>query len=329
MLLNPLQPRFVSRIHRSEGYTVDAYDDSANTWSTGLATMPQAVVAAGSAVAGGRLYCFGGSNSGLPTVGNIYSGTQIYTPPAGPPSVSTAISASGFGAFPTIAPGTWVEIYGTDLAGDTRSWTGADFTGNEAPTMLDGTTVTIGGQSAFIDYISATQVNALVSSNTPTGTQQMIVTSPSGTASQYTVTVNAAEPGLLSPSSFNIGGVQYAVALFTDGTYVLPTGAIAGVSSRPAKAGAALTLYGVGFGPVTPASPAGQIVQQLNSLTLPLQMSVGVVPVTPSYYGLAPGYVGLYQFNLTMPSVASGNAALTFTLNGVAGTQTLYLAAGQ
>jgi uncharacterized protein (TIGR03437 family) len=43
--------------------------------------------------------------------------------------------------------------------------------------------------------------------------------------------------------------------------------------------------------------------------------------------GLAPDYTGLYQFNITVPNGAAGNAvALTFTLNGVPGTQTLYLA---
>ena len=142
----------------------------------------------------------------------------------------------------------------------------------------------------------------------------------------FNVTVNAAQPGLLAPSTFNINGVPYAVAILSDGSYALPSGAMPGVSSRPAKPGDTLTLYGVGFGPVIPVSLAGQLVQQLNSLSLPLQMSMGGSPATLLYYGLTPGYTGLYQFNLTVPSVAPGNAALTFTLNGMAGTQTLYVA---
>lgn len=88
------------------------------------------------------------------------------------------------------------------------------FTRPPAPTSLDGTSVTIGGQPAFIDYISPTQVNALLASNTPTGTQQMVVTSPTGGTTQYSVMVNATEPGLLAPSAFKIGAVQYVVALF-------------------------------------------------------------------------------------------------------------------
>jgi uncharacterized protein (TIGR03437 family) len=144
----------------------------------------------------------------------------------------------------------------------------------------------------------------------------------------YSVTVNSAEPGFLAPPSFKIDGIQYPVAIFTDGAYALPTGAISGVTSRPAKPGDILTLYGVGFGPVTPTIPAGQVVQQLNMLSLPFEISIGGVPATPAYDGLAPNYTGLYQFDVTVPSAASGNAALTFTLGGTPGTQTLYIAVG-
>jgi uncharacterized protein (TIGR03437 family) len=243
-------------------------------------------------------------------------------------TVAAVISAGGFGAFSSASPGSWVEIYGGNLAGDTRSWAVADFTGNAAPIFLDGTRVTIGGKAAFIDYISPAQVNALIPSDAPTGTQQLTVTSPAGTSAAYSITVNPAQPGLLALPNFKIGNVQYAVATFTDGAFALPAGAIQGVNSRPAKPGDAVTLYGVGFGPVTPSMAAGQLVQQLNALALPLQMSVGGIPATLIYDGLAPGYTGLYQINLTIPSAPTGNAALTFTLGGRAGTQTLYLPIG-
>jgi uncharacterized protein (TIGR03437 family) len=309
--------------------TVDAYDDSANSWSTGLATMPQAVGVAGSAVAGGRLYCFGGSNSGLPLQGTIYASTQIYVPPTGPPSISSGgvVSASAFGEFTSVSPGSWIEIYGSSLAADTRGWTTADFTGINAPTNLDGTTVTIGGQPAFIDYISPTQVNALVPSNVGTGPQQLVLTTAAGMSAPYNMTVNAAEPGLLATSSFNVGGVQYVVAFHGDGTYVLPVGAISGLTSSPAEPGEVITLYGVGFGPVTPNIPAGQLVQQLNSLSLPLQMEIGGMPAGFEYDGLAPNYTGLYQFNVTVPNAPANNALpLSFNLGGAPGTQTLYIA---
>ncbi|HMD49733.1 MAG TPA: hypothetical protein VKG79_11570, partial [Bryobacteraceae bacterium] len=82
---------------------------------------------------------------------------DLWTWQGGPtlPVIASVVSASGFGGFPAVAPGTWVEIYGTNLAPDTRSWASSDFVGNNAPTLLDGVQVMIGGQKAFIDYISA------------------------------------------------------------------------------------------------------------------------------------------------------------------------------
>jgi uncharacterized protein (TIGR03437 family) len=304
---------------------LEAYNPATNSWTSGLPPIPTPVGAPGSAVVGGSLYCFGGG-SDLGIVNYV----QIYQPPAAPPAITPGgvVSASGFGGFPSVAPGSWIEIYGSNLAAGTRGWAASDFNGINAPTSLDGTFVTIGGQSAFVDYISPGQVNALVPSNVSLGSQQITITNAQGTSAAFNVTVNSAQPGLLGPSSFNIGGVQYAVGILSDGSYALPVGAIAGVNSRPASPGDVLTLYGVGFGPVTPASPAGQLVQQLNSLSLPLLMSIGGIPVTPSYAGLAPYYTGLYQFNVTVPSLPSGNATLTFSLGGTAGTQKLFLAVG-
>ncbi len=252
---------------------------------------------------------------------------RLLTPVAQIPSMTGVISASGFGGFSSIAPGTFIEIYGASLASDTRGWAGADFNGINAPTSLDGTSVSIGGQNAFISYISPAQVNALVPSTVQTGPQQITVKTAIGTSTPFTVNVNALEPGLLAIPSFNINGTPYTVALFPDGTFVLPTGAISGINSRPAKPGDVIVLYGIGFGPVTPYIPAGQLAEQTTSLATGLRMFVGGISATTLYAGLAPSFTGLYQFNIMVPAVAASNAVpLTFTLNGVLGTQVLNIA---
>jgi uncharacterized protein (TIGR03437 family) len=120
------------------------------------------------------------------------------------------------------------------------------------------------------------------------------------------------------------------VALFPAGaTYVLPPGAIAGVTSRRAEPGDIIALYGVGFGAVTPDIPAGQVVGQWNTLAAAFHISIGPSEATVQYDGLVPSAVGLYQFNLVVPNVATSDAVpVTFTLAGMAGTQALYLAVG-
>ena len=246
-----------------------------------------------------------------------------------PPSIGGVVSASAFGEFSSVSPGSWIEIYGLNLAADTRSWTGADFSGINAPTSLDRTSVAIGGQAAFIDYISPGQVNALVPSNVTTGIQQITLTTAAGTSGAYDITVNTVEPGLLAPSSFNVNGIQYVVAQFADGSYVLPTGAIAGLTSRLANPGDTIVIYGVGFGPVTPSIPAGQLVQESNVLSSSFKISIGGTVCGVAYDGLAPNYTGLYQFNIVVPAIAAGDAVpLTFTVDGAAGIQTLYTAVG-
>ena len=305
---------------------VESFNLEANQWTT-LAPAPLAQDFPGYATVGNILYCFGGSNGN----GGIYNNVLIYHPASASqaPAISAGgvVSASAFGGFTAIAPGSWIEIYGSNLAPDARAWTGADFSNGVGPTTLDGVTVSVGGAPAFIDYISPGQIDALVPSNAPTGVQQLTVTTANGTSAGFGITVNQTEPGLLAPASFTVSGKQYVGALLPDGTFALPAGAISGVASRPSMVGEILTIYGVGFGPVTGGLTAGTLVTQLNSLTTPIQFLFGATPATVSYYGLAPSFTGLYQFDVVVPSVTTNSAEpISITLGGAKGSQTLYIA---
>jgi hypothetical protein len=167
----------------------------------------------------------------------------------------------------------------------------SDFTGNQAPADLSGTTVAIEGHSAFVSYISPTQVNVQIPSGVSAGAQSIIVTTAAGTSASFRTDVNSTEPGLFAPSVFQIGGMQYVGALFADGsTYVLPPNAVSGVTSRPANPGE-------------------------------------TIPATVTYAGLALDEVGLYQFNVVVPSgLQAGTVLITFTLGGSPGNQVLYTA---
>jgi uncharacterized protein (TIGR03437 family) len=248
--------------------------------------------------------------------------------PAGPTILSGGVvGASSYGGFSTVAPGSWIEIYGTNLATVSRGWTSGDFTGVNAPKSLSGTSVTIGGQLAFVSYVSPTQVNVQIPSGLGSGPQQIFVTNSSGVTPPSGITVVPTMPGLLAPAALNIGGKQYVGAFFSDGAYVLPPNAVAGLTSRRAKPGDTIVLYGIGFGPVAPVANAGQIVQLQNKLQTPVQILVGQTSATLNYQGLAPGFVGLYQFNVVVPNVTANDATpISFSQGGLGGTQTLYTA---
>ncbi len=242
---------------------------------------------------------------------------------------SGVISAGGYGGFLSIAPSTWMEIYGVNLATVVpRQWAGTDFNGNQAPNALGGTTVTVAGVPAYIDYVSPGQVNAQVPPGIPLGQQPVVVTTAGGTSIAYSINVNTAEPGLLATAPFILNGNQNVEAVFSNAltTFAFPVG-LSGVTTQPAKAGDQLTLYGIGFGPVTPNTPAGQIVQQDAALQTNLQVTFAGVQANVSYAGLSPSNVGLYQINLVVPDVAPSNTVpVAFSLGGVPSTQTLFMA---
>ena len=238
------------------------------------------------------------------------------------------ISAGNYGGSSAIASGTWVEIYGANLATTTpQTWSGADFRGDVAPTALGGTTVTIGGRAAFVNFVSPGQANVQVPAGVATGRQPLVVTTAGGSSAIYTVTVNGTEPGLLAPPVFTIERVQHVAALFANTlTFVLPV-TLPGVATARAKPGDNLTMYGIGFGPVTPDVPPGQIVRQANEVQSAFRITFAGVPAVVRYAGLAPEFVGLYQFNVVVPEVAdSDTVPVAFTLGGVSGTQNLVIA---
>ena len=270
--------------------------------------------------------------------GNIYiSDTQnnavrVLTPVSasiGPPTISTGgiAGAAEFGGLTSVAPGSWIEIYGNNLATATRQWAYSDFRALIGPTSLNDTMVFIGSTPAFLDYVSPNQINALIPATVSPGTQQITVQTDYGTSAPYPLTINPRQAGVYAPAAYRIGGKQYAWAVLPDGTPVLPPNSIAGTTTRQAKPGETIVLFGIGFGPVTPAIAPGMFVQTQNAMNTPLQVLFGTTSVTPSYAGLAPGFVGLYQFNVTVPSVANNDLLpLTFSLGGAAGPQTLYTA---
>jgi uncharacterized protein (TIGR03437 family) len=251
------------------------------------------------------------------------------------PTIRTVMgveSASGFGAFDMIAPGSWIEIYGTNLAPETRQWAASDFNGNAAPTALAGVKVTISGRPAFLSYASPGQVNAQVPANLPPGPALVTVTNNGRTSAGYRTTVGDAMPGLLSIPASEVG--DSLLATFSDTfTFAVPPGVYPIAASRIAKSGDTLVLWGIGFGPTIPDNPAGQIATAADRLQGSLEIWFADKPVPVLYAGHSPGSVGLYEFVVAVPDglgppegVSYNSVPVTCRLNGVAASQTLSLA---
>jgi uncharacterized protein (TIGR03437 family) len=256
----------------------------------------------------------------------------ILATPSGPPVIDAGgvVNLSAFGGGETLSQGSWVEIYGRNLASTTAGWTGANFNNGVGPTSLQGISVSIGGEPSFVDYVSPGQVDVLLPSDAVTGATSITITNANGTSDPYYVDVDHILPSLLAPSSFIIGGKQYVAAFNPDGSFALPTGAVVGVSSHPATPGQTLVMYGIGFGPVSDGVTAGTLATIMDSLTSPLVLNFGTTKAALAYAGLVAGYTGLYQINVVVPTLAANSALpVTFTLGTTGGTQTLYIAVQQ
>ena len=110
-----------------------------------------------------------------------------------------AYNATSFGArspiFQGIFQGSLIKIYGTNLANGVSQGSASDLNG--------GTTVSIGGQSAFISYVSPGQINAQVPPNAPPGNQEITVTTAAGTSQSYSITIEARHGRLFTPAAFS------------------------------------------------------------------------------------------------------------------------------
>ena len=244
-----------------------------------------------------------------------------------PPSITSVRSLSDFGGLPSFASGSWLEVKGSNFAVNSRAWAGTDFLGGLAPTNLDGTSVTIDNVAGFVSYISPQQVNVLAPADPFTGQVQIAATNCAGTSAAVSIQKNAVAPGLLAPGSFNANGKQYLAAQLPDGrTFVGSPG------YTPAHPGDQLSTVGVGFGPVNPATPIGTAAAGATSiagLTMSFAGATGLAPAAVSYAGLAPGAIGLYQFNFTVPSVTSGDYQVLVNVGGTPTQQVVYLTVQQ
>ena len=215
---------------------------------------------------------------------------------------------------PGIVAGAWTTLFGSNLAAALKTWDGLiDGQGN-FPTAIDGVRVTIDGLPAFINFISANQINVQAPALTRTGMVPVVVTTPGGTSETVMANVVREAPGLFL---FTQSPVRYPAAVrATDGRFIAPAGLFPGLTTEPAKPGDIVLLFGTGFGPTTPAVTPGRVFSGAAPLAdlSALQVRIGGMSVTPSFAGLSGS--GLYQFNVTVPNLPDGNHRIEMLLNG-------------
>ncbi len=258
---------------------------------------------------------FLGSQTGTTYDFSVRSGGMSFSMAAtalAQPSIAAngILDAASLAVGKPVAPGSYVSIFGTNLANSTAANTAAIL-----PLAIDFATVSFDVPSAHLSvpghlvYASANQVNVQVPWELQGQTSVQVkvtVSSGFGLAFGNVVTVALSD---YAPAFFEIGGGQ--VAARDAQARVIG-------SSNPALRGQTVQLYANGLGPVENQPASGDPATSASS-TCKSQatVTIGTQQVTPSFCGLAPGFAGLYQLNAAIPtSLAPGTYAITVTIAG-------------
>ncbi len=217
-------------------------------------------------------------------------------------------NAASYEATTALSPGLWVSIFGSNLAQTSRAWQASDFPGDGSlPKSLDGVSVLVNGRAATISFVSPGQLNVLLPDidtyQFPLGIQ---VITQAGAGLPVSVTMPTLDPALFTNRQ---GATNYAAATFADGTLVS--------STKPAKPGDIVVLYGTGFGPSDPPLASGVLVEtpQPLSSSYAITAAIGGVPAAVLYAGITGA--GLDQFNVVVPEIAAGDQTVSiFSLGG-------------
>src|SRR5260370_37327627 len=144
------------------------------------------------------------NGNGSPGGDLIYT-SSVQLPPVVPaaPSVTAGnIVSAATGVAGPVAPNSWVTIYGSNLCATTRGWADSDFQNSGMPFSLEAVSVLLTVNNtprvAYVGYVSPTQVNFLLPSNSSAGTTTVQLKNSAGMTTAMPITEKASAPPLFT-----------------------------------------------------------------------------------------------------------------------------------
>ncbi len=255
----------------------------------------------------------------------LFLGSAVVVAYGQTPAVSAGGVSNAANGLSTVAPGSLVSIYGTELASGL-----AQADSIPLSNTLNNVSVTFNGVPAPLLFVSTGQINAqlpwnVLSSGT-TGTVNVVVTRNNQPSAGQSVTV-----GPFSPGIFAIGNI--AVAINPDGSIAAPAGAIPGIATKPAKIGdpGGLVILCTGLGAVdSPVANGAASLDKLRTATTTPTVLIGNKAAQVVFAGLSPQFVGVNQINVAIPpGTPTGDAvSLQISLGSVTTSASITIAVG-
>jgi uncharacterized protein (TIGR03437 family) len=257
-----------------------------------------------------------GSYTGTVTVasnganGNIVIPVELTVAAQGPPvaAVGGVVNNGTFASGEPLAQGDIAAVFGSQFDFDAPQGAAS----LPLLTELDNVQVLVNGKAAPIYYVSPGQINFEIPIDAATGDGSIQVVRNGTAGNLIYVDINAQVP------RFIVYGGGY-------GIMTTPAGALTGVPSNPVKVGDTIVIYALGLGPTSPPVASGTASPGTTLAKVPGTTQVCFGVETPffqapcaaaQFSGLTPGFVGLYQVNVTIPSGAkSGTMSLLLVDN--------------
>jgi uncharacterized protein (TIGR03437 family) len=303
--------------HNDAGYEAS----TPKSYTFNFSWTPPASASAGNVV----LYVAANAGPGDPPVQtptNVYTSSVTLTPATTP--IVTGIT-NGASNQSTIGANTYVQIYGQNLSTSSGLGWGAAFTTNSngtssMPTSLAGTSVTLGGTPAYVEYVSPGQVN-VVTPNVVGNNIPVIVTVNNTASAAFSVTMLPQAAAFFEWCPPTTDCDKYLIAQHSaDYSNVGKVNLFPSLPANfttPAAPGETILLYGTGFGPTSPQIAAGIQTDKVYYLTPTPTATLGSSPATVVFGGLVPPFSQVYQFNITIPAnMPAGDWPLVVTANG-------------
>jgi len=224
-----------------------------------------------------------------------------YSIPAG-----GAVNSASFRA--PLTPGSIASVFGANLAPSTAA---ADRF--PLPTTLGGVSVSINGAGAPLFFVSSRQINLQVPWQLQGVPQaSLTVNVNDSAAAPRTVGLAGSNPGLFAIDSAGRG----AVLIASTAELAAVSGSVPGRLARPVKRGEYISIFGTGLGTVANQPANGTPPGNPPSTTaLSPAVTIGGVPATVTFSGLAPDLVGVYQVNVQVPGNAAAGDAVPVVLS--------------
>jgi|CZKS01.1.fsa_nt_gi uncharacterized protein (TIGR03437 family) len=213
-----------------------------------------------------------------------FTGSGVYLSPTG------IVNAASYSPFTTgVSPGDFVLLFGSNLGPSTLQ--GASSL--PLPTKLDNVKVLVNNVPAPISYVRSDQIAVIVPFETTASVAQFQVINNGQASNVVTEFVNLTTPGVFTQDE---SGSGYAAALHVNGSPVTP--------ASPAQAGETVAVYMSGLGTVFPAilDGVGAPSNPPSTTSNTFNADISGTTANIAFQGLAPGFAGLYQVNIQIPT---------------------------